>query len=321
MNLPPWLLENANSPILPPQKGSSAKPRLKKRGFIRKTLEEITHALDEGFFAEQIALKKGFLQTLDPRVKLLCLFGFLLSINLIHSLPLILGFLVLPIFLGYLSSLAPSFLLRRIGALVFFFGFLPIFPSLFNWVRPGDPLFTLHTFSHPLQLGPFTFPAALSITTQGLNGLLLFLGRLWTSITLVTVITLTTRWNELLGALRWFFIPKIFIMTLEMTYRYIHVFIQAIQELLFARKARDAGKSTTKEQRHFIASSLGSLFGKSITLGEEVYFSMLARGYQGESPSERESHLTWKDGLTLAFSLLLSLILYAANQVLQGGLS
>jgi cobalt/nickel transport system permease protein len=318
MNLPPWLLENPNQTLNTPQ---GSKPLFKKRGFISKTLEDMTQALQAGFFAEKIALKQGFLQTLDPRVKLFSLVSFLLTINLVHSLSLILSFLMLTFFFAHLSNVSPRFLIRRVGLLVLFFGFFPIFPSLFNWVRPGNPLLTLHTFSNPLQLGPFSFPATLSITTQGLNGFLLFIGRLWTSISIVTVITLTTRWNELLGALRSFFIPKIFIMTLEMTYRYIHVFIQSIQELLLARKARDAGKSNTKEQRHFVASSLGSLFGKSITLGEEVYFSMLARGYRGEPHSERGSHITWKDRVTLSFALLLSLILYAADQVLRGGLS
>lgn len=315
MNLPPWLLENPNLQTDPSQ---GTRPFFKKRSFLAKTLSETTRALQEGFFAEQIALMQGFLQSLDPRIKLFSLLTFLLTLNLIHSVSLTLGFLLFTLFLASLSKISPRFLLRRVGFLVLFFGALPLFPSLFNWIRPGDSLLTLYTFSSPVHWGPFSFPRTLSLTTQGVQSFLLFIGRLWASLTYVTVITLTTRWNNLLGAMRAFYIPKIFIMTLEMTYRYIHVFIQAVQELLLARKARDAGHSKTKEQRSFVASSLGSLFGKSVLLGEEVYFSMLARGYNGEPRIQSPHRLNWKDLLVLSFSLLLALILFAADQVLGG---
>ncbi|MDP4128357.1 MAG: cobalt ECF transporter T component CbiQ, partial [Bacillota bacterium] len=191
-------------------------------------------------------------------------------------------------------------------------------PSLFNWVRPGDPLWLLWTFSNPFQIGPLHFPAELSITRQGFEGAVLLISRVGISVTLAVLLTLTTRWNNLLRALRTFFVPKIFIVTLEMTYRYIFVLITLMEDMFFARKSRDAGQSSGAEQRRFVGSSIAHLFGKSLQMSEEVYTSMAARGYTGEIHTLQKFQLRWVDVFSLGVSLMACLTLYAADKVLGG---
>lgn len=316
MNLPTWLQETHEGKDQLPL--PSFKRSKKRSTFIAKTLNDISQLLQEGLFAEELALKKGFLQALNPKVKLLSLFCFLLATNLVHHLSLIIGSDFILLFVAFFSGLSIRHLLKRVGVLVLLFGVLPVLPSLLNWIRPGMSLLIIHEFSAPIHWGPFHFPATLALTEQGLWGALLFITRLGTSISLVAVLTLTTRWHELLGALRSFFIPKIFVMTLEMTYRYIHVLILSVEELLLARKARDAGASSTQEQHRFVASALGNLFSKTLGLSEEVYFSMLARGYDGEPHSTRAFRLTFQDFFAMALVLLSSLTLIVFDKALGG---
>ncbi|HEY8911236.1 MAG TPA: energy-coupling factor transporter transmembrane component T, partial [Desulfosporosinus sp.] len=168
------------------------------------------------------------------------------------------------------------------------------------------------------HLGPIHFPPELVITRQGFWGALLLISRVGISVTLAVLLTLTTRWNNLLRALRTFWVPKIFIVTLEMTYRYIFVLITLLEDMFLARKARDAGHSSGAEQRRFVGSSMAHLFGKSLQMSEEVYTSMIARGYTGEIYTLQHFQLRWMDVFSMGVSLMLSLSLYAADKVLGG---
>ncbi|MHB1652874.1 MAG: cobalt ECF transporter T component CbiQ [Desulfitobacteriaceae bacterium] len=313
MELPGWLQES--SPALC-QCGCGGKR--KKQGFIQKTLQDIVRFLRDSVFSEQTALTHGFLQSLDPRVKVATLFLLLVTINLLRHLSLLWGLYLGLLLAASFSGLSLPFILKRVWLVVPLFTGIMALPALLNWVRPGDPILTLFDFGHPLELGPLHLPRALAITRQGLQGDILLISRVGISVSLAMILTLTTRWHDLLRALRSFFLPKIFVAALEMTYRYIFVLITAVEEMFMARKARDAGLSTVHEQRRFVASSMAGLFGKSQQMSEEVYFSMTARGYTGEIRFSQRFHLGWQDIFILGIILLSSMILYVADKVLGG---
>lgn len=315
MELPTWL-EKDN----PPQAGPFGKtgPRPAKQGFIHKTLQDIVQFLQDSVFSERLAAHPGFLQALDPRVKLAALFLLLLSLNLVRHLSLLWGFYLVLLSFAALSGLSLIFMVKKVWLVVPLFTGVMALPALFNWVRPGDTLWVLWNFGRPLVLGPFHLPSTLEITRQGLSGDLLLISRVGVSVSLALVLTLTTRWHDLLRALRHFFVPKIFVSALEMTYRYIFVLVAAIEEMFLARKARDAGSSSTKEQRRFVASSMAGLFGKSQQMSEEIYFSMLARGYTGEIRSVDRFQLHLTDVFASSFVVLSAATLYVADKVMGG---
>lgn len=313
MELPGWLQESNPSLC-----SCGCLGKRKKQGFLQKTLTDIIHFLQESVFSEKIALQQGFLQSLDPRVKVAALFMLLISINLLRHLSLLWGFYLLLILTAAVSGLSINYILKRVWLIVPLFTGIMALPALFNWVRPGDPLLTLMNFGRPLEFGPFHFPDVLAITKQGLEGDILLISRVGISVSLAVILTLTTRWHDLLRALRCFFLPKIFVAALEMTYRYIFVLVTAVEEMFLARKARDAGLSPVKEQRQFIASSMAGLFGKAQQMSEEVYLSMMARGYTGEIRFAHRFRMSWFDIYTTGIVLLSSLILYVADKVLGG---
>ncbi|AHF06521.1 cobalt ECF transporter T component CbiQ [Desulfitobacterium metallireducens] len=312
MELPSWLSEM--SPAVQLDVGGGRR----KRNFIEKTLKDIVSFLSDAFFSEKIALRKGFLQGLDPRVKVLSLIFLLVAVNLCSNLGLLWIFYFILLAIAVLSKLPFRLMLSRVWLVIPLFTGIMVFPSLFNWVRPGDPLWVIGNFGHPLRFGPLVFPATLAVSKQGVAGGILLISRVGISVSLAMVLTLSTRWMDILRALRSFFIPRIFISTTEMTYRYIFVLIKAMEEIFIARKARDAGQSSVKEQRSFIATTMGGLFGKSLQMSEEVYSAMVARGYTGEMRMIHQKSMVWQDIFILMVALLAGLIMIATNKVLGG---
>lgn len=310
MELPSWLNEEN------PRINCSSRGGQRRSTFIAKTLNDIVDFLHKSVFSESIARQKGFLQNLDSRIKVLIVFYLLLVVNLCSNLLVLWSFYGGLLIVVFLSKLPLRQVLSRVWLVIPIFSGIMIFPSLFSWVREGEPLWVIWRFQSPLHLGGLNLPPVLSVTRQGVAGGALLISRVGISVSLAVVLTLSTRWNNILRALRFFFVPQIFVAALEMTYRYIYVLIQAMEEIFFARKARDAGHSTSKEQRRFIAAAMGGLFGKSMQMSDEVYSAMTARGYMGEVRVLYQDRIDWQDLLIMVLVILAGLIMIAANNVL-----
>src|ERR1700712_1417605 len=99
------------------------------------------------------------------------------------------------------------------------------------------------------------------MTRQGLPSAGLIVSRVAVSISLVVLLTLTTPWNRLLAALRALAVPKMFILVLGMTYRYVFHLLNSVTDMYTARKARtvSADRDVTSGRR-FVAASAGALF-------------------------------------------------------------
>lgn len=312
MELPSWLSEA--SPALC-RCGCSGR---RKGNFIEKTLRDIVRIIHEAVFSEEIAMRQGFLQRLDSRVKVITLIYLLIVVNLCSQLPLLWSFYLILLAAAVASHLPMRQVVARVWLVIPLFTGIMVLPALFNWIRPGDPLWVLADFKHPLHVGFITLPSTLALTKQGLWGGVMLVSRVGISVSLAVVLTLSTRWMDFLRALRFFFVSKIFVVTLEMTYRYIFVLITAMEEMFLARKARDAGQSAHKEERRFVAAAVGGLFGKSLQMSEEVYWAMTARGYSGEIRLLQGSSLSWQDVIIVLLVILAGLIMIVANKVLGG---
>ena len=276
--VPDWMLNSGEIGMCP----CGCMGKRKKGSFLKKTINDIAKLLKEVIFFEDIAFKKGFLQRLDPRVKVISLIVLILTATLIHSVLILIIIYLISCILAKISYVPLKLYFRRIWLIAPLFTGIAVLPSIFNFVRPGNTLITLINFGHQLHLGPLTFPAQLTITSQGVLGAILLIVRVGVAISLAFLFTSTTRWTNLLKALRVLFLPKIFITTLEMCYRYIFILLNITTDMFIARDSRTFDKIDAKEGRHFVSNAIGSLFGKSYALSEEVYGAMLSRGYKGE---------------------------------------
>lgn len=276
--VPEWLLSSGEIGMCP----CGCIGKRKKGSFLEKTINDIAKLLKEVIFFEDIAFKKGFLQKLDPRVKVISLILLVLTSTLIHSIPILVIIYLISCILAKISYVSLKLYFKRIWLITPLFTGVAVLPSIFNYVRPGDTLISLINFGHKLSIGPLTFPAQLTITSQGVHGALLLIIRVGVSISLAFLFTSTTRWTNLLKAFRVLLLPKIFITTLEMCYRYIFILLNITTDMFISRKSRTFDKIDSKEGRHFVSNAIGSLFGKSYALSDEVYGAMLSRGYKGE---------------------------------------
>lgn len=277
--------------------------------FLDKTLLAVSRAAEQFLFSEQYAARAGFLQSLDIRIKLITLLVLLILISVLHTPGTLWVLYALGLLLAAVSRIPLWFFLKRVWLFVPLFSAAIILPAILNIITPGEPLWTVMTFKHPYVWGPYTIPAEITITRQGLWGGILFVSRVAASVSFTVLFTLTHRWAEIFAGLRALHVPRIFVMTLSMTERYLFVLLRMIQDMYRARKSRTIQPLAVAAERDWIASRIGVTFRKSVEMSGDIYKAMLSRGFQGEYRSLNRSSARAIDAVWLVTVLSLSGIL------------
>ncbi|MDQ1510483.1 MAG: cobalt/nickel transport system permease protein [Actinomycetota bacterium] len=248
----------------------------RKAGFVEWTISGAAGLLRQVLLSEDVASGRGLLQRLEPRVKVVALFGLLVVAAFVRHIPVLLGIYAATLALAAASKLSLSFFVKRVWL------FIPIFTGII--VAPA----TLNVVTH----GPIVVPLGswfghrLGLTEQGLTAAGLIVTRVATSISLVVLLTLTTPWSKLLAALRGLYAPRMFILVLGMAYRYLFHLLDAVTDMYTSRQARTVTReSNVASGRSYVAASAGALLGRAHALSEEVHQAMEARGYRGDSRS------------------------------------
>ncbi|HTX92280.1 MAG TPA: cobalt ECF transporter T component CbiQ [Anaerolineales bacterium] len=262
---------------------ASSKALPKRSHVLEDTLHGISETLERGLFAEEISLRRGLLQGLDARVKVLATLALLVGVSLSRNLWVILGLYTLAFGLALASAIPADFFIRRVWlALPFFTGAL-ILPALF--ITPGPVLLHL--------------PLGLVITQTGLNSALFLLLRVSTSLSLALLLILTTPWNTILSALGVLRVPDVFILILGMTYRYIFLLLHTANDMFLSRKSRSVGALSNANARRILASISATLLGKSLNLSSEVYLAMQSRGFRNTIVTLKPFRMQRRDWLWL----------------------
>ena len=277
--------------------------------FLDKTLLAVANVAERSLFSEVYANRRGFLQMLDVRIKLLTFLYLLVVISFLH-LPRTLWFLYgLSLVLAAVSRVSLVFFLKRVWLFVPLFSAAIVLPALLNIVTPGDPVWVLVKLGRVYSWGPYTVPAEIAVTRQGLWGGIVFVSRVAASVSFAVLFTLTTRWSEVFSGLRSLFVPRVFVVTLGMTYRYLFVFLRLIQDMYRGRKSRTIRPLPSAAERNWIASRIGVTFKKSVDMSEDIYKAMLSRGFYGEYRSLGRFHAAAPDYIWLVTVLFIGGIL------------
>lgn len=232
-------------------------------GLIHGLAAAMEHALD----AEAMAARSGFLQRLDPRVKLVVLLALIITATLLTSLAgLFALFLLVPV-LALASHVPLMRLVRQVWLGVLAFTGIIALPSLF--LVPGEALVRLPLLSW-------------AVTLPGLRSAAFLVGRAETAASFALLLILTTPWPHVLKALRALGVPVVVVAILGMTHRYIFVLLQTATQMFEARRSRIVGPMRPAERRRAIAGAAGSLLARSIGLAGDVHLAMISRGYRGE---------------------------------------
>jgi cobalt/nickel transport system permease protein len=259
---------------------------------LEHTLSGITEALERALFAEQISLRPGLFQSLDPRVKVVSVLALLIAVSASRSLWIIGCIYLLALVLALFSSIPADFFIKRVWLALPFFTGMIVLPAFF--ITPGPVLVQL--------------PFGLVITQTGLTTALFLLLRVSTSISLTLLLILTTPWNTVLGALTVLRVPDVFILVLGMTYRYIYLLLHIANDMFLSRKSRVVGRLNSAEERHMLAAISGTLLSKSLNMSSEVYLAMQSRGFRGTIVTLKSFKMKTLDWFWLIVFLALALI-------------
>ncbi|MBS1967416.1 MAG: cobalt ECF transporter T component CbiQ [Chloroflexi bacterium SZAS-1] len=266
-------------------------PRKHRASFVERTVAELSHAMEQALYAEELAHANGLLQQLDPRVKVVGLLALIIAAALARNLAVILALFVVALVLALLSRVPFRTLATRVwlGALLFT-GTIAL-PAIF--ITPGQVLYRLPLFGWP-------------ITMQGLSSAAYLISRVETSATLALLLILCTPWTHVLKALRVLRVPVVFVVILGMTFRYIFLLLQTARDMFESRQSRMVGALDSAERRRVASASVGVLLSKTLNLSSDVYMAMQSRGFRGEVYTLDEFQMQPRDWAALAGFLALA---------------
>ncbi len=212
----------------------------------------------------------GYLQRLDPRVRIIAIL--LMIIGILLTPPY--RWLAYPLLWTLIGCLAvvsgiSIWKLNRMSVLA-----LPFALTAFTLLVtvPGQPLVTV---------------AGLTVTDTGLARFIEVLLKSWLSMQTALLLTLSTPITDLLTALAQLKVPATLIAIIGFMYRYLFILKDEAERLLRARAARSGTAAGTKSEGSLLwrakitGGMVGSLFLRSYERSERVYAAMLARGYDG----------------------------------------
>lgn len=279
----------------------------KNNKFIEHSLTGALSFFKESVFAEENAMREGFLQARQPGIKAVSFVIFLILVLMIKNIFLLVCLYLFCLLLARLSRINFIYFLKRTWIFIPLFSLFIALPALFSFFSPGRAVFSFNI----LQI-------KLVVTQQGLSGAVLFISRVIISVSFVVLLSLTTKHTELLHVLRIFKIPQVFVMVLGMCYRYLYFFVTILENTCLAVKSRAGRGIHHKKGRKIVALHIGNLWWRAYGLSQDVYTAMLSRGYTGEPKVLHEFKSGIRDWLWLFFVMVFSGTILFINYMVKG---
>ena len=245
-----------------------------------------------GIACEEHAVRRGFLQGLDPRIKTVTFLLFIVTAVSLKTAAAVGCLYLLCLILAVCSNVPIGFFILRTWVFIPLFSLCIAIPALFSVVTPGEPVCVF-----------FILGIKFIITRPGLDGAILFVTRIATSVSLVVLLSLTTRHAELLKVLRGLGVPKVFVLTVSMCYRYLYLFAVMVENIFTAVKSRVGVVVQYKRGQQIVAWNIANMWNRSCRMNEDVYNAMLSRGYTGEPRLLSNFHTRFRDWLWLSVSV------------------
>ena len=219
---------------------------------------------------EKESMKDSILHSLDGRVKLIVLILIIIyavfSTNII-VLALLEIYLIILILVSHLSLKASA---MKVLLIIPFGGSIAI---LQPFVHAGTVIYSL--------------PLGINITLQGVMfGVLLF-SRLIVTLTCIVLLSSLSPMQEVAESLRKFGLPRDFSMVFSLFIRFLFMFYDELQRIRNAQATRNFDIFNKKIDYMWrlrqVAYTVAMMFLRSYEQGENVYLSMLSRGYSDKS--------------------------------------
>jgi cobalt/nickel transport system permease protein len=256
--------------------------RAPRHGFLNKTLHRLAVFFAASLLREEIARRPGLMQQLHPRARLVAILLVLISVSLASSLPALSAHALLAAGAVCLARIRARELLGAGLLVAAVFSLVLALPATLNLASGGRVLVPILRLGEPWQLGPYTVPSVVGISGEGLRTAGTFLLRTLTSTAAVLCLALCTRWTDLLASLRSLRLPALFVQTIGMTVRYLHLLLRQSEEIHLGKQSRTICRRPLASDQMWVGSRLAAAWEKSLHLMTDVSDAMTARGFTGD---------------------------------------
>jgi cobalt/nickel transport system permease protein len=240
-------------------------------------------------FMEELAKKETIIHRLHPTAKLITTVIYLAALISFgrYEIGGLLTFVFYPVLVFSLAELPVAPILKRV---------LLIEPLIIG-IGILNPLFDNYT----------VIVAGLAVSRGWITFLSIFIKCGLTVIASILLIA-TTGIDKLAVAMRMLYIPKIFVLQLLLTYRYISVLMEEVSRMLRAYSLRAPGQKGIEIKAW--GSFAGQLLLRTFDRAQRVYESMSLRGFTGEFNTGNILKVSFKD---YAYLVLWSLFFIIAR--------
>jgi cobalt/nickel transport system permease protein len=263
-------------------------------------------AFEDIIYVKTFSGSHGLLQGIEPRVKICCAVGTILTavtVRTITPLFILLGFAAV---LCIASMIPLRFFLIRTLVFIPIFSAMIVLPVVFT--TPGTAVVDTEFAGFVLR-----------ITAEGLYRAVQFTLRVTVCVATLTLLVLTTGASRLFNALRDLRFPSILVLMTSVTYRFIFLLIDEANRMLLARDNRAVGRERLRGTLRSLSSVIATLIVRAYDRGERVYLAMKSRGYSGGVKSLHRSRIQSRDWLFVGTVGAVCLISLSVEYMRLGG--
>lgn len=253
-------------------------------------------------FSDYFAQKDNFLSRIDARVKMISVFGLILTVVSSHVVLVpILAFLISMSLLLSIRIPLKVILLRLTIPLTI--AIVVVIVQIFYYGT--SPILEWNFFG--IQIVGYE---------EGLLRGFLIMAKVVGSVSLIIFLSMTTSLNKLFNAARWFKIPAICVEIALLTFRYIFVLLDVALTVRDAQRVR-LGYSSLRKSWHSIGALAGSVVIQAYDQSMATYEAMLLRGYNGKMTDlSCENKFSIKDGVAGILFIFNMVLLITIDKVL-----
>jgi len=238
-------------------------------------------------FIDKYSNLNSVLHKIDPRVKLLLSFSFLILIASTYNIKLFSLYLGIVLILLVMSRVPIHFYLKKLVMVTP----LALIISFFIYLS--------YLIEHRIDI---TFEA-FSRYYPVYNTLVLLVSKIYLSILVITLLISCTRFDALLWGLRKYKLPLIVTTLSKLVYTYIFVFIDELHRTLRAYKSRTPELRISRVKVY--GNIAAGIFLRSLDRSDSIYKAMVSRGFTGEFPEGNSNRLKFIDFMAVLSFLLI----------------
>jgi cobalt/nickel transport system permease protein len=270
-----------------------------KLSFLDKTILNSANAVKSIYLQAENAAKEGFIQEINPNVKLISLIYLAVVISIVNNpvAQVLTAIFILSIWLFARLNIFQIY--RKIFFVAFIFGFLIVLPASLNVITPGKIIFKIISLNRPVHFWIYYIPENIGFTENGMQVVLLVFLRVLNSVSFALLIVFTTPFPSFIKSFKLIGIPDTFLMIISLAYKFIFILSRAIEETYFALKSRLSCNIKSKNIRMLISGRIFFIFKRSMIIYENTYYAMVSRGYHGKIKLHSKHHFTFTDFIVL----------------------